>query len=219
VVRDALLKWYCCDLTFLHRVVSLILCHDRPKNRARQIEKFVEVAQRLRGLNNYSALRAFVAGINNSTFHGDATMEIFMTKTPELSKTFRSWDILLQAVRSHRAYRMALKSSKGACIPALCVIYFTGYSWFNIESDIVIREVHMSDLIRAHEGNADSHPDHPNKIHWGKFNMIGKFVNSTTQCQVQCRNAPEYNFPERPYIRKLMEHPVMDSEVCVVLGH
>jgi hypothetical protein len=174
-------------------VVSLILCHDRPKNRARQIEKFVDVAQKLRGLNNYSALRAFVAGINNSTFHGDATMEIFMTKTPELSKTFRSWEVLLQAVRSHRAYRMALKSSKGACIPAL--------------------EVHISDLIRAHEGNADSHPDHPNKIHWGKFNMIGKFVNSTTQCQVQCTNAPEYDFPERPYIRKLMEHPVMNSEM------
>lgn len=118
------LQWHGYDLTYvrvLRRVVSLILCHDRPKNRARQIEKFVEIAQRLRGLNNYSALRAFVAGINNSTFLGDATMDIFMNKTPELSKTFRSWDILLQAVRSHRAYRMALKSSKGACIPALCV--------------------------------------------------------------------------------------------------
>jgi len=38
----------------------------------------------------------------------------------------------------------------------------------------------MSDLIRAHEGNAETNPDYPNKIHWGKFNMIGKFVHSTT---------------------------------------
>lgn len=77
----------------------------------------------------------------------------------------------------------------------------------------------MSDLIRAHEGNADSNPDYPNKIHWGKFNMMGKFISSTTQCQDQCRNAVEYNFPERPHIRKLMEHPVMTSEVRVSPVH
>jgi len=44
----------------------------------------------------------------------------------------------------------------------------------NVESVMVTREVHMSDLIRAHEGNAETNPDYPNKIHWGKFNMIGK---------------------------------------------
>jgi hypothetical protein len=103
------------------RVVSHILCHDRPKQRAKQIEKFIDIAQRLRGLNNYSALRAFVAGINNSTFPTDLTMQSFKGRSPDLFKTFQSWDILFQAVRSHRAYRMALKSSKGACIPALCV--------------------------------------------------------------------------------------------------
>lgn len=108
-------------LTMTHsfRVVSLILCHDRPKHRARQIEKLVEIATKLRGHNNYSALRAFVAGISNSTFEGDAAMELFKAKTPDLYKTFKSWDILFQAIRSHRAYRMALKSSKGACIPAM----------------------------------------------------------------------------------------------------
>ena len=111
-------------LMYLYRVVSLILCHDRPKHRAKQIEKFVDIAQRLRGFNNYSALRAFVAGINNSTFPTDPTMEIFKARSPEQFKTFQSWDILFQAIRSHRAYRMALKSSKGACIPALCVFFF-----------------------------------------------------------------------------------------------
>src|ERR1700683_1550374 len=108
-------------LTYACRVVSLILCHDRPKHRARQIEKFIDIAQRLRGLNNYSALRAFVAVINNSTFAPAVTMELFKARPPDLFKTFQSWDILFQAAKSHRAYRMALKSSKGACIPALCV--------------------------------------------------------------------------------------------------
>jgi len=99
--------------------VSLILCHDRPRARAKQIEKFVDVAQKLRTLNNYSALRAFVAGINNSTFSGDETMEIFKSKAPDQAKNLQSWDLLLQRIRAHSAYRMALKNSKGACIPAL----------------------------------------------------------------------------------------------------
>jgi hypothetical protein len=113
--HDPLVICACC------RVVSLILCHDRPKHRARQIEKLIDIAQKLRGLNNYSALRAFVAGINGATFPTDVTTDQFKTRAPDLHKTFQSWDILFQAARSHRAYRMALRSSKGACIPALCV--------------------------------------------------------------------------------------------------
>jgi hypothetical protein len=100
-------------------VVSLILCHKSPKSRVRQIEKFVEIAQRLRAMNNYSALRAFVAGINNATFSGDEASELFRRTLPDHHKYLRSWEVLLQAVRSHRTYRLALRNSKGACIPAL----------------------------------------------------------------------------------------------------
>ncbi|KAF8445971.1 ras guanine nucleotide exchange factor domain-containing protein [Boletus edulis BED1] len=188
-------------------VVSLILCHDKPKNRAKQIEKFVDIAHKLRALNNYSALRAFVAGINNSTFQGDDTMEMFKSKTPDHYKNLLSWDVLLQHRGAHQAYRMALKNTKGACIPAL--------------------EVHMSDLIRAHEGNPDFSASEANKIHWGKFNMFGRFIQSTTHCQLQCQTTSDYNFLERPKIRNLVFNeyvmpeemqvsrmaPVSDSEV------
>ncbi|KAF8560386.1 ras GEF [Imleria badia] len=177
-------------------VVSLILCHDKPKNRAKQIEKFVEIAHKLRALNNYSALRAFVAGINNSTFQGDDTMEIFKSKTPDHYKNLLSWDVLLQHRGAHQAYRMALKNTKGACIPAL--------------------EVHMSDLIRAHEGNPDFSAAEANKIHWGKFNMFGRFIQSTTHCQLQCQTTSDYNFPERPKIRNLVFNEyVMPEEMQV----
>ncbi|EGO02465.1 hypothetical protein SERLA73DRAFT_165636 [Serpula lacrymans var. lacrymans S7.3] len=165
-------------------VVSLILCHDKPRHRARQIEKFVDIAHKLRALNNYSALRAFVAGINNSTFQGDDTMEVFRTKAPEHFKNLLSWDVLLQHRGAHQAYRMALRNTKGACIPAL--------------------EVHMSDLIRAQEGNPDYHPSDHGQIHWGKFNMFGKFIQSTAQCQVQCDTSRDYDFPERPRIGTLI---------------
>ncbi|KAJ6604672.1 ras guanine nucleotide exchange factor domain-containing protein [Mycena vulgaris] len=174
-------------------VVSLILCHDKAKTRAKQIEKIVEIAQKLRGLNNYSALRAFVAGINHSTFPGDQTMEQFKAKSPDQAKNLQSWDVLLQQIRSHRAYRLALRNTKGACIPAL--------------------EVHMSDLIRAHEANDDVNPTDSTKIHWGKFNMMGRFINSTTQCQAQCRAVSDYNFTTREHISAMLLAPGMNDEM------
>jgi len=173
-------------------VVSLILCHDRPRHRARQMEKLVEIAQKLRQLNNYSALRAFVAGINIAA--DETTMEVFKSRTPDAAKNLMSWDVLLQQIRSHRAYRLALRNSKGACIPAL--------------------EVHMSDLIKAHEGNGDINEADPTKIHWGKFNMMGRFITNILQCQAQCRNSNDYDFPERPNIAELfIRRPVMSIEM------
>ena len=105
------------------RVASLILCHDRPKARAKQIERFVDIGVALRVLNNYSGLRALVAGINAATYSGDLPMELFKQRALEAYKSYQSWDLLFQAIRSHRAYRMALRNTKGACIPALCVFH------------------------------------------------------------------------------------------------
>ncbi|KAG6842636.1 hypothetical protein C0991_000163, partial [Blastosporella zonata] len=174
-------------------VVSLILCHKTPRARVKQIEKLVEIAQRLRAMNNYSALRAFVAGINNATYPDDETMEQFKAKCPDQAKNLQSWDVLLQHIRSHRAYRLALRNSKGACIPAL--------------------EVHMSDLIKAHEGNGEFHTSDASKIHWGKFNMMGKFISGTAQCQAQCRTAADYNFTERRHISELLQRNVMNDQM------
>lgn len=87
--------------------------------RSHQLERLAEVAQKLRGQNNYSALRAFVAGINRSTFPGDPTMELFRARRPDAAKTFQSWEMLLQQIGAHKAYRLALRNSTGACIPAL----------------------------------------------------------------------------------------------------
>ncbi|KIK31774.1 hypothetical protein CY34DRAFT_19584 [Suillus luteus UH-Slu-Lm8-n1] len=152
----------------------------------------MDIAHELRALNNYSALRAFVAGINNSTFQGDKTMEIFKNKTPDHYKNFLSWDVLLRQRGAHHAYRMALRSTKGACIPAL--------------------EVHVSDLIRAHEGNPNVNLDDPSKIHWGKFNMFGRLIQTTTHCQIQCQTNPEYCLPSRDRIMKVIFNEYVMSE-------
>ena len=74
----------------------------------------------------------------------------------------------------------------------------------------------MSDLLRAHEGNPDFKLDDPSCIHWGKFNMIGKFIASTAQYQIQCRESESYNFSENFAIRELLEvQYIMDYDVRI----
>jgi hypothetical protein len=76
----------------------------------------------------------------------------------------------------------------------------------------------MSDLIKAHEGNDDHSNSDPLKIHWGKYNMMGGFVATTLQCQAQCRNSNDYDFPEHSFIRELLgKRPVMSIEVWLCL--
>ena len=81
------------------------------------------------------------------------------------------------------------------------------------------REVHLLDLIRAHEGNSDYSDAHPSKIHWAKFNMIGRFIAGTVQAQEQCRHSPEYTLEEQLTIHNLLVTDyIMDIEVSLLVG-
>ncbi|TFK57665.1 ras GEF [Heliocybe sulcata] len=171
-------------------VTSLILCHDKPRARSRQIERFLEIATCLRRLQNYSALRSIIAGINKCALD-DQTMDLLKKSTSHY-KVLQSYDRLFQQSRGHQAYRMALKNTKGACIPSIAV--------------------HLSDLIRTHEGNPDVSPNNPDLIHWGKFHLMGKFIRGIRQRQIQCSD--EYSFPERGPIRDLlMKECLMDENL------
>jgi len=172
--------------------VSLILCHEKPKARARQIEKFAEVAIRLRAMNNYSGLRAMITAINQATYNGDAPMEIFKSKT-ELHKRYLSSDILLRTTGSHQSYRMALRNTKGPCIPSM--------------------EVHTSDLRRANEGNPDLNDEDPSKINWAKYSMIGRFVDTTTLLQQRCRGPGGYSLMENKLLSSLFDATPMSYEM------
>lgn len=77
----------------------------------------------------------------------------------------------------------------------------------------------MTDLIRAHEGNVDTNSEFPTKVHWGKYNMMGRFITTTRHCQAQCVNSTEYEFPERRAITELFfKRPVMTLEVGIILS-
>ncbi|EMD42036.1 hypothetical protein CERSUDRAFT_110577 [Gelatoporia subvermispora B] len=205
--RDPIAKYNFLTNRIASLMLSLILCHDKPKARAKQIEKFIQVGQRLRSDKNYSGLRAVVAAINGATFEGDPALDILRTRNPSQYKDFQSWDQLLQAVRSHQKYRMALRNTEGAHIPAL--------------------EIHLSDLIRAHEGNPDCYDDDPSKIHWAKYNMMARFIDVITDAQKACEESTDYEFPEtteRLSIRtilntredKLLDHDMQRQRLAIL---
>ena len=83
--------------------------------------------EKIRGVvhfhDNYSALRAFIAGINQCTSQHDDVMAILSSDFPTELKNLQSWNILFGSSRSHRTYRMALENSSHAVIPAMYVVY------------------------------------------------------------------------------------------------
>ena len=77
-----------------------------------------------------------------------------------------------------------------------------------------VREVHLSDLIRAHVGNGDFHPEDTSKIHWAKFNIMGKVILLVKEYQLRSGHAEDgYLFEERPELREILNVVIMDSEV------
>lgn len=85
---------------------------------------------------------------------------------------------------------------------------------------VTISEIHLSDLLRAHEANTDFLDDDPSHIHWAKFNMIGRFIDAIAQCQASCRETRTYEkFPEDVKARELLlfnkENLLMDEEARV----
>ncbi|KAJ5929032.1 hypothetical protein N7454_006880 [Penicillium verhagenii] len=81
-------------------VASMIILRDKPKHRAKCLEKFMSIAVKLRRQNNYNALGAVIAAINGTPVHR-------LSQTRELIP------------RSHFAYRLAWENSFSERIPFL----------------------------------------------------------------------------------------------------
>ncbi|KAJ5678731.1 hypothetical protein N7462_006975 [Penicillium macrosclerotiorum] len=135
-------------------VASMILLRDKPKHRARCLEKFMSIAAKLRRQNNYNALGAVIAAING-------TPVLRLTQTRELipiatQKEFMRLVILMGTQRSHFAYRLAWENSFSERIPFL--------------------PLHRRDLVSAEEGNKTFVGENKSRINWKKFEVMGEIV-------------------------------------------
>ncbi|EAU35559.1 conserved hypothetical protein [Aspergillus terreus NIH2624] len=135
-------------------VASVILFRDKPKHRAKAMEKFMNIAQKLRRLNNYNSLGAVIAGINGTPVHRlSQTRELVPMQT---QKDFMRLVILMGTQKSHFAYRLAWDNSFSERIPFL--------------------PLHRRDLVSAEEGNKTFVGDSRARINWRKFEVMGEVV-------------------------------------------
>lgn len=160
-------------------VTNMILLREKPKHRARALEKFMDIAwvssvqideimlahnryeQKLRYLYNYNSLGAIIAGIN-----GNAVYRLIQTRelvSPKAQKDFMRLEILMGTQRGHSAYRMAWSNTSTSRIPFL--------------------PLHRRDLIASEEGNRTFLDENRNRINWRKFEVMGEVIVSIHKSQ------------------------------------
>lgn len=136
-------------------VAHWVLLRDKPKHRARALEKFMGVAWKLRHLNNYNSLGAVLAGINGTAVHRlKQTRELI---PPESQKQFMRLEILMGTQRSHFAYRLAWENTSTPRIPFL--------------------PLHRRDLVFGEEANRTFiYGAERTLINWKKFEVMGQVI-------------------------------------------
>ncbi|KAL3472887.1 ras guanine nucleotide exchange factor domain-containing protein [Aspergillus californicus] len=143
-------------------VASVILLRDKPKHRARALEKFMNIAQKLRRMNNYNSLGAVIAALNGTpVVRLSQTLELI---PPQTQKGFLRLVILMGTGKSHFAYRLAWDNSFSERIPFL--------------------PLHRRDLVSAEEGNRTFIGENRTRINWRKFEVMGEVVLGVQQSQM-----------------------------------
>ena len=112
-------------------VTNMILLRDKPKHRAIILEKFMNVAWKLRYLNNYN---------------GTAVHRLVQTKElipREIRKQFMRLEILMGTAKSHSAYRLGWQNTSSPRIPFLPLH----------RRDLIFAEEGNRTFIRSDEGD------------------------------------------------------------------
>ncbi|RMD39657.1 hypothetical protein DV735_g5471, partial [Chaetothyriales sp. CBS 134920] len=164
-------------------VSGMILLRDKPKHRARALEKFMDLAWKVRQLNNYNSLGALVAGING---HEIARLAATRELVPaEKQKQFLRLTILTSVSRSHAAYRMAWENSSAERIPFLPLL--------------------RQDLTMASTANPTFMGSN---INWKKFEIMGEAVVSVQRSLEQ-----PYSFPRRSTASDLTIKLILETQI------
>ncbi|RVX69240.1 hypothetical protein B0A52_07216 [Exophiala mesophila] len=164
-------------------VSGMILLRDKPKHRAKALEKFMLLASKVRQLNNYNSLGAIVAGIN-----GHEISRLTQTRelvTVETQKTFMSLTILMGIARSHVAYRMAWANSFTERIPFIPLV--------------------RQDLTMAASANQTFIGTN---INWKKFEIMGDVI-----VGVQRSLETPYSFPQRTYASEEIIKLILETKI------
>lgn len=170
-------------------VSNMILMRDKAKHRAQILEKFMNIAWKLRQLNNYNGLAAVLAGINGIAVHRLAQTRGLVPA--DVQKKFARLVLLMGTQKSHFAYRLAWENSPLPRIPFI--------------------PLHRRDLVSAEEGSMTFVGPEGNRINWKKFEILGEVILPIMKSQ----GAPYPNLSKHDTARELILDCLMpiDDEV------
>lgn len=135
-------------------VANMILLRDKAKHRAQIMEKFMNIALKLRQLNNYNGLAAMLAGINSTAIHRLSQTRVLIPV--DVQKRFARLVILMGTQKGHGAYRLAWDNSPLPRIPFM--------------------PLHRSDLVTAEVGSKTFLGPKADRINWRKFEVLGEVI-------------------------------------------
>lgn len=155
-------------------VTNIILFRDKAKHRALILEKFMRIAWKLRGMNNYNGLAAVMAGLQNTAVSRLAQTQTLIS--PDDRKNFMRLEILMGPRRSHATYRLAWQNSSLPRIPYIPLC--------------------RRDLVSAEEGSKTMLND---RINWKKMEVFGTVI-----LPIVASSGSSYNLHSNPMIRQLI---------------
>lgn len=159
-------------------VANMILMRDKAKHRAQILEKFMNIALKLRQLNNYNGLAAVLAGINGTAIH-----RLTQTRNlvpPDVQKRFARLVLLMGTQKSHFAYRLAWENSP---LPRIPFIPLT-----------------RRDLVTAEEGGQTFIGTNGERINWKKFEILSEVILPIMKSQT----TPYPNLTKNDQVRELI---------------
>lgn len=159
-------------------VANMVLIRDKPKHRAPALEKFMNIAAKLRQLNNYNGLAAVLAGISDTAIHRLAQTRALVNQ--DVQKRFARLQLLMGTQKSHFAYRLAWENSPLPRIPFI--------------------PLHRRDLVSAEEGSRTFVGPKGDRINWKKFEVLGEVILPIMKSQGQ----PYLNLSRNTRCRELI---------------
>jgi len=164
-------------------VACCILEGADAKQRASIMTRFIDIAQHLLQLNNYSTTMAFIAGFNKSSI---LRLKLtFKELSQRASKKLSLYEKLLTAEKSYHVYRQNLHLSTPPCIPYI--------------------GVYLTDLTYMEDGN-------PNFIE-NRINFTKRSLISTLIREIQQYQAISYSVKPIKELQQLLEFPIFSEEM------
>ncbi|RYP26103.1 hypothetical protein DL766_006838 [Monosporascus sp. MC13-8B] len=167
-------------------VSNMILMRDKAKHRAQILEKFMNIALKLRLLNNYNGLAAVLAGINGTAVHRLSQTRALVPT--DVQKRFARLVLLMGTQKSHFAYRLAWENSPLPRIPFI--------------------PLHRRDLVSAEEGGQTLVGQDGDRINWKKFEILGEVLLPIMKSQ----GAPYPNLSKHDTARELILDCLMPTD-------